>query len=154
MARPVKPRSIETPPTYFQFEPDESRKGTAPGENVIQLKLDEWEVYRLTHYLGMDHAQGAAIMGISRPTYTRLVDSASKKLARMLMEGKTLLVSGGRIRFANDVYCCKECQRPFQWDKKKPPLCPECGAGKALIPHPECQGDCSCCEELTPKQPD
>ncbi len=59
------------------------------------MTADEYEAYRLTEYLGLSQEEAAQKMGISRGTLWRILESAKKKLARMMVERRKLQVSGG-----------------------------------------------------------
>ncbi len=110
------------------------------------MPLDEFEAIRLTDKLGYDHGAAAAIMGVSRPTFTRLIRRARKKMAVFLVEGVVLEISGGSILFSDHVYCCRRCHRPFKWEDPEPPICPTCRQSSVIPASASCNGDCRCCE--------
>ena len=58
-------------------------------EEVI-LKDDEIEAIRLAHLESLYHEEAAAKMKISRTTFGRIIDSAHKKIADALINGKAL----------------------------------------------------------------
>ena len=60
-------------------------------EQVV-LEMDEAEAIRLADYKGLYHEQAGAEMGISRQTFSRLIQSAHKKVAESLIEGKALVI--------------------------------------------------------------
>jgi len=144
MGRIEKIRSIDSPPRCFQFRASDTPVGT--GEN-IQLKLDEYEALRLSDKLGYSHGEASIIMNVSRPTFTRLLNRARKKMADFLTEGGSLEVRGGKVLFASDVYCCKNCHRPFLKEKDKELICPRCQGNNVIKAQPDCEHDCRCCEE-------
>jgi len=59
------------------------------------MTADEYEAYRLTEYEGLSQEEAAMKMGISRGTLWRILESAKKKLAQMIVEGHQLQISGG-----------------------------------------------------------
>ena len=63
----------------------------------MTLSLDEFEAIRLVDGLGMDQDQAAAEMQVSRPTVTRVLGAARRKIARTLMDGQALLIEGGPV---------------------------------------------------------
>nr|HQD40577.1 DUF134 domain-containing protein [Bacillota bacterium] len=64
MARPTKWRRIEHIPSISCFLP----AGTSPGDvPELTLKLEELEALRLKDLLGLEQAECAAKMGVSRP---------------------------------------------------------------------------------------
>jgi uncharacterized protein len=71
MARTKKIRSIVAPPLNLRFYPDTDK---LPERPPLVLSSDEFEAIRLTVKLKCDHKEAAEIMGISRPTFTRLLE--------------------------------------------------------------------------------
>ena len=63
------------------------------GEEV--LKVDELESIRLKDLLGLTQEEAARRMGISQPTFHRILQSARRKIASALVEGKALRIEGG-----------------------------------------------------------
>ena len=61
------------------------------------MTVDEFEAIRLTDLEGLYHAQAAEKMNISRQTIGRILESAHKKIADALVNGKALLIKGGPI---------------------------------------------------------
>ena len=66
----------------------------ASGQSDVNLLLEEWEALRLVDYAGMEQAQAALSMGISRQSVQMLVSSARTKLARAVVEGLPLQILG------------------------------------------------------------
>jgi len=66
-------------------------------EGVI-VSLDEFEAVRLADWEDLTHAKAAIKMKISRPTFTRILSSAHKKIADGLLHLKAIRIEGG---------CCK-----------------------------------------------
>lgn len=58
------------------------------------LELDEVEALRLADYESLYHAKAAERMGISRATFGRIIESAHRKVAVALIEGKALRIEG------------------------------------------------------------
>jgi uncharacterized protein len=65
-------------------------------EEVV-VTLDEVEALRLADLEGMYQEKAAARMNISRPTFSRLIESAHKKVAEALVKGKALRLEGGDV---------------------------------------------------------
>jgi predicted DNA-binding protein (UPF0251 family) len=63
-----------------------------PGHSLerVYLNKDEMEAIRLSDYLGLYQEDAAKEMDVSRPTFSRILASARKKIALALIEGKTL----------------------------------------------------------------
>ncbi len=94
MPRPVRCRRIGQLPVYRSFSPDD----TAATENVL-MTVDEFEAFRLLDYEGLTQEACASRMNIARTTVTAIYDSARKKVADALVNGKRLLISGGHFEF-------------------------------------------------------
>jgi len=63
----------------------------------VTLTVDEFEAIRLTDLEGLYQADAAEKMNISRQTLGRVLESAHKKIADALVNGKALLIKGGPI---------------------------------------------------------
>jgi predicted DNA-binding protein (UPF0251 family) len=61
----------------------------------IALTVDELEAIRLADLEGLYQEQAAEKMNISRQTFGRIVESAHKKIADALVNGKALAIEGG-----------------------------------------------------------
>ena len=94
MPKTTKCRKIAGLPGQFGFIPSDNI-----GENAIQLTFDEFETIRLLDREGMTQEQCADKMGVARTTVTAMYESARKKVAEMLVDGRGLTISGGNVRF-------------------------------------------------------
>ena len=94
MPRPVRCRRIGQLPVYRSFSPDD----TAATENVL-MTVDEFEVFRLLDHEGLTQEACASRMNIARTTVTAIYDSARKKVADALVNGKRLLIAGGHFEY-------------------------------------------------------
>ena len=110
MPRPPKKRSIGTPPLFSAFKPAGVRRNSG---TALRLALDEFEAIRLADHEGMDHAESAALMGISRSTFSRLVEKARHTVARLLVEGCCLEIAGGEVHFQGNMFRCRNCGESF-----------------------------------------
>jgi predicted DNA-binding protein (UPF0251 family) len=63
----------------------------------VTLTLDEVEALRLADLNGLYQEQAAAEMKISRPTFSRIVAEARRKVAEALIHGKALRLEGGAV---------------------------------------------------------
>jgi hypothetical protein len=77
-------------------------------EEVI-LAVDELEAIRLADLQGLYQEQAAKQMNISRQTFGRIIESAHRKVAETLVEGKALRIEGGEIEMAGMRSC--KCKR-------------------------------------------
>ncbi|GAA3643127.1 hypothetical protein GCM10022397_30090 [Flavivirga jejuensis] len=77
-------------------------------EHII-MQYDEYETVKLVIYNDLQQDVAADRMEISRPTLTRVYNSALKKIAQAFVEGKSILIKGGHFEFGKDWYKCKSC---------------------------------------------
>lgn len=89
MSRPKKERCIRCQPNALYFKP---RGIPLIQMEEVNLSLDELEAIRLADYEGLYHEQAAEKMGISRPTFGRILNEARRKLAEVLVDGKALKI--------------------------------------------------------------
>jgi predicted DNA-binding protein (UPF0251 family) len=66
----------------------------------VNLTVDELEAIRLADLQGMYQEKAADKMNISRQTLGRILESAHKKIADALVNGKALSIEGGTIELA------------------------------------------------------
>ena len=106
MPRPKKKRKVHYPPKMHGFKPF----GIAfcDTEQVI-MQYDEYETLKLVVYDDLSQDAAADNMEVSRPTLTRIYNSALKKMAQAFVEGKSIIIKGGDFEFENDWYKCKRC---------------------------------------------
>jgi len=109
LARPVKWRRIDNIPTVYQFNP--SDQNSATGENI--LKLEELEAIRLKDLEGLEQADCAKQMEVSRPTFQRILLSAREKIADSLIHGKSIRIDGGHYTRNICPIRCLDCGREW-----------------------------------------
>ena len=95
MPRPTRCRKIEQLPLYRSFSPDD-----VSAAETLQMTVDEFETLRLLDAEGLTQEACAARMNIARTTVTAIYDSARKKVAQALVQGKRLLITGGCCEYA------------------------------------------------------
>jgi len=126
MTRPRKKRSVQRPPLFSSFKP------TGTGDirlRSLELTLDEFEAIRLADEMGLDHAESATRMNISRSTFSRLVSKARHKVARFLIEGRHLQIEGGDVHFRGNLVRCRACGQLYQAAlDENLSRCPACGS--------------------------
>jgi len=61
----------------------------------VVLSIDEFEAMRLSCLQGMKQEHAARQMRISRPTFSRIVTSACRKVADALVNIKAIKIEGG-----------------------------------------------------------
>ena len=92
MSRPRKWRSVCALPENSKFGP----LGTCLDEEfIIHMTVDEYETIRLIDKEGLTQLECANQMNVARTTVQGIYDSARKKIADSLVEGKVLFIEGG-----------------------------------------------------------
>ncbi len=92
--RMPKVRFIGKLPKIVQFSP----RGKPGRPEEIELNLDQFEALRLADFEDFDQSIAAKAMGISRPSFGRILRGARKKVADALVNGKIIRISGGRVQ--------------------------------------------------------
>ena len=110
MPRPHSCRHVSGSPAACLFVP--SGLPACELEEVV-ITLDQFEALRLADLEGLYQEQAAEQMGVSRPTFGRILESAHRTVADALAHGKALRIEGG-------VVCEDVC----------PPTAVSCPAGK------------------------
>ena len=64
----------------------------------VTLRLDEYEALRLADYEGLKQEEVAERLGVSRPTVSRILESARRAVSAAFVEGKALFIEGGPVR--------------------------------------------------------
>jgi len=103
MARPVRCRRVAGEPAVPLFKP-----AGIPWMDLeeVLMPLDEFEALRLADLEGMYQEQAAEQMGVSRATFSRILEEAHRKVADALVHGKALRMEGGPIRQQHR-RCCR-----------------------------------------------
>ena len=121
---------VDDYPMCRRFEPAPADN---PGETV--LGVEEMEAVRLKDMLGYDQETCAREMGLTRPTFQRILAAARKKIATALTLGQAITIQGGHFVMKNRVFECQDCKKTWE----EPPCtaggkhgyeiaCPQCGS--------------------------
>ena len=111
MARPKRLRRLASAPAAHCFHPADNEHCLLQREIII-LSMDEFESLRLADLECHSHEQGAKKMGISRATFGRIIESGRSKVARALVKGCRLEISGGSFMFGRGKHLqCPRCLR-------------------------------------------
>jgi predicted DNA-binding protein (UPF0251 family) len=78
-------------------------------QDAIILGVEEVEAVRLKDMTGYDQKECAKEMGLTRPTFQRVLSAARKKIATALAEGKTITIEGGHFIMKKRVFECLDC---------------------------------------------
>jgi predicted DNA-binding protein (UPF0251 family)/predicted Fe-Mo cluster-binding NifX family protein len=103
MPRPTVERIVASAIVNRGFRPSGAR---AAADEVV-LALDEAEALRLADLEGLYQRAAAQRMGVSRQTFGRIIESARRKTADALLNGKKLRIAGGVVSVQ------KESPRPL-----------------------------------------
>ena len=90
--RPKKIRQIKCAPGERCFKPLCKPLNKCEG---VYLTLDEFEAVRLACLEGLKQVDAAKLMKISRPTFSRIITLAHKKIADGLVNIKAIRIEGG-----------------------------------------------------------
>jgi len=106
----------------------------------VTLSVDEAEAIRLKDLEGLEQEEGADRMGISRPTFQRILASARQKVADGFLNGKAMKIEGGNFELTMRRFRCAEdgheWEIPPEVPMAGPPLCPRCHSPNATPVHP------------------
>ncbi|AQT68638.1 hypothetical protein STSP2_01806 [Anaerohalosphaera lusitana] len=99
MPRPVRCRRVGMTPKCTYFKPQGVRLSAL---EVVGLTVDELEAVRLADLEGHYQQCAAEKMGVSRQTFGRIIESAHKKIAEALVNGKALSIEGGVVNLPEE----------------------------------------------------
>jgi len=97
--RPKKTRWIKCGPKERCFRPQCKPLSELDG---VHLTLDEFEAVRLADLEELKQEEAAKMMNISRPTFSRIISSAHRKIGDALVNIKAIKIEGG---------CCEIIKR-------------------------------------------
>ena len=103
MPRPPKCRRVESEPRVDYFKP---RGVPMLNLDEVSLPLDEFEALRLADFEDLPHDQAAERMNVSRQTFGRVLASARKRVAEVLVLGQALKIEGGHCEVKSKKRCC------------------------------------------------
>ncbi len=116
------------PPFVKGFKPFGIRGETSA---TVVLLYEEYEAIRLSDYEGLSQEVAASKMDVSRPTYTRIYESARRKIAKSLAEYTIIMIEGGNVAFDDNWYECLQCSSTFRKPTdQKITRCVVCGSDR------------------------
>jgi predicted DNA-binding protein (UPF0251 family) len=95
----------------------------------VRLSVDEAEALRLKDLEGLEQVEAAVKMGVSRPTFQRVLTAARKKVSDAILNGKAIRIEGGVFQLTGVEI---SCPRGHAWVKGAAApgatsgICPEC----------------------------
>ena len=131
MSRPPKCRKVDFLPHLTYFKP----AGVPMKElTEVTLTIEELEAIRLMDLMGLEQEACAERMGVSRPTYHRILTSARQKVADALINGRAIKVEGGNYQVVIRHFRCRKCGH--QWEdvcgRRAELTCPSCETEQIL----------------------
>ena len=126
MPRGKRCRRVSLLPNCQLFKPAGVPAGSL---TEVVLAVDEFEALRLADHEGLYQEKAAERMGVSRQTFGRIVESARKKVAQVLVEGLALRIEGGNVEMAEmRAFQCADCGHAWEvpFGTGRPAECPAC----------------------------
>jgi uncharacterized protein len=127
MSRPKRIRRVNNPPHFRGFKPV-----GITGENPVVMNYEEYEAIRLSDFEFLGQVESAREMGVSRPTFARIYESARRKVAEAFVQGRPIVFEGGKVYFDSEWYSCNTCGCWFNQPEKelKVTVCALCGSSE------------------------
>ena len=124
MPRRKRLRKVVAPPGFKGYKPYGNITQKKP---FVELLYEEYEAIKLADYDLLNHLEASKLMGISRPTFARIYESARRKLANALVETREIRSVFGNAIFDGTWYLCNDCNArftiPVQMTKRACPIC-------------------------------
>lgn len=110
MPRRKRLRKVVAPPKFMGYKP----YGTSSEDNgKVELLYEEYEAIKLADYDMLNHEEAAKLMGISRPTFARIYESARRNIALALTEAKEIVTVFGNATLEDNWFVCNSCHARF-----------------------------------------
>ncbi len=103
-------RKIVAPPKFQGYKPF-GINGDSNG--VVELLYEEYEAIKLADYDLLNHDEAAKLMGVSRPTFARIYETARRKVAKALTEAKEIVTVYGNVELDGIWFLCTKCHAKF-----------------------------------------
>ncbi len=124
MPRTKKDRFIQMAPHFSGFKP----LGLQSKSNAeVHIKFEEYEALNLCDYELLTQAEAAKLMNVSRPTFTRIYESARRNIAKAFVEGSAIFFESGDETISL-WYKCIECKITFTIPEHNYKNCPLCNS--------------------------
>lgn len=125
--RPKRVRKVIHPPGFRGFKPFGCPESKG---NDVKLLLEEFEAIKLADYEKLSQAEAAEKMEVSRPTFSRIYESARGKVAKAFIETTSIVIEGGNVDSMESWFHCMSCHTIFRLrnDEDNVASCPVCSA--------------------------
>ena len=93
---------------------------------IVEFTPDELEALRLADIEGLTQIEAAKLMGVSQPTFHRILKEARKKASMAALGGKAIITQDESVV---KIFSCFRCG--YEWNERygsKPEKCPRCGS--------------------------
>ncbi|KYC52295.1 MAG: hypothetical protein AMQ74_00789 [Candidatus Methanofastidiosum methylothiophilum] len=97
--------------------------------DIIQLTFEELEAIRLKDLLGLEQTEASEKMGVSQPTFHRILKEARKKVSDALVNSKAIEIYGGDYKMGLRHYECQNCKHIWETNtlpNEESIICPKC----------------------------
>ncbi|HHU69599.1 MAG TPA: DUF134 domain-containing protein [Thermoanaerobacterales bacterium] len=114
MARPRKWKRVCKMPELNTFGPYANKGSEINIDDTVEMTVEEFETIRMIDLEGLTQEQCGERMQVARSTVQRLYETARKKLADSLVNGKVLTIKGGDYKVCSkleDIEICSKCMR-------------------------------------------
>jgi predicted DNA-binding protein (UPF0251 family) len=155
MSRPCCRRRISIAPTVTAFGPYGPE---VTDQDALVLTLDEFEAIRHCDRDQLHQHQAAEEMNVSRQTLGRIIESARRKIAIALTEGRVIKIVGGECSMSEHrVFCCNSCSHRWEtpFGGGRPKECPSCHGLEfhrehpvTVVAGPMCEKPKPCCGRM------
>ncbi|MHC1611234.1 MAG: DUF134 domain-containing protein [Candidatus Methanospirareceae archaeon] len=98
-------RYVGFQPHFLHFAPRQGAESSGFDTDESILKVEELESIRLKDYLRLSQNEAAERMGVSQPTFHRILSEAHRKIAEALIEGKAIRIEGGNYMITREAAC-------------------------------------------------
>lgn len=130
MPRPKIYRRVEFFPDSTYFVP---MGVPACSLEQVDIMMEELEAMRLKDIENLNQEECAKRMNVSRQTFQNIIDSARKKVAVSLTEGKAINISGGNYISSRCEFYCTKCKMNYKITKlEDKEACPKCGSDQVM----------------------
>lgn len=128
MPRRTRLRKVVAPPEFKGYKPYGTNKIS---DEYIELLYEEYEAIKLADYDLMNHKEASELMGVSRPTFARIYESARRKIALAFVEIKEIRTVYGNTQMEENWFLCNACHARFTIPKTlKQDICPMCSSNQ------------------------
>ncbi|NMC60942.1 MAG: DUF134 domain-containing protein [Candidatus Methanofastidiosa archaeon] len=126
MPRARKKRCIYMDTNARYFKP----RGVPLNElDIIQLTFEELEAIRLKDLLGLEQTEASEKMGVSQPTFHRILKEARNKVSDALVNTKAIEIYGGDYKIGIRKFKCELCEHEWETNissENESVICPKC----------------------------